>query len=130
MLAMKEAMEDVLEEVYYRPDFYGRGSTDNGDLSAVMPTIHPHIGGAEGHSHGDDYRIVSVDSACVDSAKVQASFVEILLGRGAERAEQIVADFRPQFPSIRAYFEFMDGLVKDIEAVEYCEDGTIRLTLE
>lgn len=130
MLAMKEAMEDVLEEVYYRPDFYGRGSTDNGDLSAVMPIIHPHIGGAEGHSHGDDYRIVSVDSACVDSAKVQASFVEILLGRGAERAEQIVADFRPQFPSIRAYFEFMDSLVKDIEAVEYCEDGTIRLTLE
>ena len=130
MLVMKEAMEDVLDEVYYRPDYYGRGSTDNGDLSAVMPTIQPHIGGAAGHGHGDDYKIVSVDSACVDSAKVQAAFIEILLGNGAERAKKIVSDFKPQFPSIKDYFAFMDTLVKDIDAVQYCEDGTIKLVLE
>ena len=127
MEAMKEAMEEVLEETYWRPELYGTGSTDNGDLSAVMPTVQPHIGGAAGHGHGDDYKIVSVDSACVDSAKVQVEFARILLGNGAARAKKIMKEFKPQFANKEAYFEFMDAIIKDIDAVRYNDDGTITI---
>ena len=127
MLAMKEAMEEVLDETYYRPNSFGTGSTDNGDLSAVMPTVQPHIGGAAGHGHGDDYKIVSIDSACVDSAKVQAAFIEILLGNGAKRANEIVRNFKPVFAGKEEYFAFMDKIVRDTEAVEFHDDGTVTL---
>src|SRR5881392_24940 len=34
------------------------GSTDMGDLSMVMPILHPYMGGATGSGHGADYQIV------------------------------------------------------------------------
>ena len=34
------------------------GSTDMGDLSHVLPAVHPYATGAEGHGHGADYLIV------------------------------------------------------------------------
>ena len=40
-LVMKEAMEDILEKVLYEPDSWGSGSTDMGDITAVMPALHP-----------------------------------------------------------------------------------------
>src|SRR5881396_2599609 len=33
------------------------GSTDMGDISHVMPTLHPYISGASGSGHGADYKI-------------------------------------------------------------------------
>ena len=35
----------------------GSGSTDMGDLSCIMPVIHPYISGASGNAHGKEYYI-------------------------------------------------------------------------
>ena len=52
---------------------WGGGSTDMGDVSCVMPAIHPSIGGAAGVFHGKDFSIADPVMACVTGAKVQAA---------------------------------------------------------
>ena len=52
-----EAVEKILPE--YKMEYsevVGSGSTDMGDLCCVMPVVHPYAGGAEGTSHGNDYK--------------------------------------------------------------------------
>ena len=63
----------------------------------------------------------------MDSAKVQLVFTELLLGNGAVRAKEIVANYKPDFATMQDYFDFMDGLISDKEAVRYNEDGTVTL---
>ena len=103
------------------------GSTDMGDITAVMPALHPYISGASGHGHGNDYCISSFDSAVMDSAKVQVRFVELLLENGAARAKEILANFKPVFATKEDYFAAMDAMTSDKDAVIYNEDGTVTL---
>ena len=125
---MQEAMGAVLEKVVCEPDTINGGCSDVGDLSSVMPVIHPYISGASGKSHGNDYRITDPDTACVDSAKVQLCFLKLLLENGGERAKKVLQNFQPLYPSIAAYFQFMDSLNINVQAVSYEEDGKILLT--
>lgn len=125
---MQEAMKAVLEKVICHPDEIRGGCSDVGDLSSVMPVIHPYISGASGKSHGNDYRITDPDTACVDSAKVQLCFLKLLLENGGERAKKVLQNFQPLYPSIEAYFRFMDSLNINVQAVSYEEDGKILLT--
>lgn len=104
-------------------DKMGGGSTDMGDLSTVIPSMHPHVSGAAGRSHGDDYRIVDPETACVKSAQCQVLMVAELLKDNAARAKVVIDNFKPVYPSIKAYFEAMDQLLTDRELVKYTETG-------
>ena len=42
---------------------WSTGCTDMGDISCLMPAIHPYCRGAAGPAHSDDYRIASVEKA-------------------------------------------------------------------
>ena len=126
----REAMEQVLDKVTYEPQRWGTACTDMGDITMVMPGIHPHISGAVGTSHGNDYFIADVETACVDSAKVQAAMLVLLLKNGGERALEIKKNFKPTFASKQAFFECIDGITMDQQAVIYNEDGTVRLKFE
>src|SRR5438445_5248169 len=48
----------LVGEEHYRQIGHRTGSTDMGDLSMVMPVLHPYVGGARGTGHGADYEIV------------------------------------------------------------------------
>ena len=48
---------------------HATGSTDMGDISMVMPAIHPNVGGTEGTFHGSDYRITDEETAYILSSK-------------------------------------------------------------
>jgi metal-dependent amidase/aminoacylase/carboxypeptidase family protein len=90
----KEAFEAIDPDgSFVIDDAYSTGSTDMGDLSAIMPVVHPYAGGSRGKSHGNNYEIYDPEEACVKCAKWQLAMVDILLGNGAERAKQIVADY-------------------------------------
>lgn len=130
MLVAKEAMEQVLEHVEYNPQGWGTGCSDLGDVSMVFPAVHPSIGGAVGKSHGSDYFITDVETACVDSAKVQAAMLVLLLEKGGERTWQIKKEFVPTFPSLEAFFRCIDAIDMDREAVRYNDDGTVTLVFE
>ena len=71
------------------------GSTDMGDLSTIMPVIHPYTNSASGIGHGHDYLIEDYDRAVVAPAKVMAATVLDLLGNEAQTARQAVDQSKP-----------------------------------
>lgn len=100
------------------------GSTDMGDLSCIMPIVHPYAGGAVGTSHGNDYRIADPEAACVQNAKWQLCMLKLLLEKNAERAKAILADFTPLFASKEAYLSFVDAMNQSGDRITYNDDGT------
>ena len=125
----KDAAAAIPEIPFEQNDHIGSGSTDMGDLSCLMPVIHPHIPGAVGKSHGADYFIDDPEKACVASAKWQIAMLTLLLQNGAERAKQIIENFTPQFPSKEAYFEYVDSMACEGERITYFEDGNAGVKL-
>jgi amidohydrolase len=71
------------------------GSTDMGDVSHIMPVIHPYIGGVGGALHGRDFAVKDFDAACLLPAKAMAMSVAELLHGNAEAAKKIIADNKP-----------------------------------
>lgn len=100
------------------------GSTDMGDLSCIMPVVHPNAGGAEGRPHGNNYEIVDPEAACVGSAKLQLGMLLLLLQEEGKLAKEIAAEYKPQFSSKEAYLSFMDELNCCGDRVVYNADET------
>ncbi len=71
------------------------GSTDMGDLSQVMPTIHPWIHVVKGKLHAEDFEIENPYLAYVQSAKIAACTLVDLLVNGAQKALEIKAKSNP-----------------------------------
>jgi metal-dependent amidase/aminoacylase/carboxypeptidase family protein len=105
---------------------WSTGSTDMGDLSCIMPVVHPYAGGAQGTSHGNNYYIVDPDAACVKNAKWQIVMLTLLLQNGGERAKRIVEEYKPQFQSAKAFLEYQDSLNDSGDRIVYGEDGHIE----
>jgi len=85
------------------------GSTDMGDISHIMPTLHPYISGASGSGHGADYRITDPKLAYVENAKQLALMAVDMLWDGAKAARSIIAEFKPRL-SKDAYLSFQRGI--------------------
>lgn len=105
------------------------GSSDFGDLTMVMPGMQFYATGAAGNGHGIDYRVADAERLCVNAAKVQLFIAEKLLEKNAMEAGAILASYRPVYPSIAAYFEAIDKLFLDKDAVIYHDDGSITVDL-
>lgn len=88
------------------------GSTDMGDVSQIMPAIHPYVGGATGLGHGANYVVRDYDLAVLTAAKSIAATVVDLLADGAEAGGKIIAGHRPAM-SRNEYLRFMRGLEKE-----------------
>ena len=71
------------------------GSTDMGDLSQVIPVLHPYMGGARGSGHGADYEIADPHLAYVMPARAMAAMVVDLLWEDARGAREVVLHARP-----------------------------------
>ena len=107
----------------------GSGSTDMGDLSAVMPVVHPYAGGRVGTGHGADNFVANPTDACIGSAKLQMAMLLILLGDDAKRAKKVIAEYKAPFASTKEYIDYMDSLVDSGERIEYTEDGNAKVRL-
>lgn len=70
-------------------------STDMGDVSHLIPLIHPFIGGTKGSLHTREFGVVDYKAACLLPAKAMALTVIDLLFGGAETALQIKANHKP-----------------------------------
>jgi hypothetical protein len=96
---------------HYRQIGHRTGSTDMGDLSMVMPILHPYIGGATGSGHGADYRIVDAQLAYVTQAKALAAMAIDMLADGARGAREVLKTAKP--PMTREqYLAFQRGLAR------------------
>jgi len=70
--------------------------TDAGDISHVMPVLHPNHGGCAGYNHTADFRITDARAAYVTPAKALAATVVDLLGDGARGARATLEAFVPR----------------------------------
>ena len=127
---MAEAMRQVAgpDSVVF-VDSWGKGCTDMGDISSIMPAVHPHCSGSKGNSHGSDYRIVDKRLGCLLPAQCLAATAALLLENDASAARRVVAEARPLFPSKEAYLAAIDHFDSIREAVTYRPDGNIVLNL-
>ncbi|MEE8397574.1 MAG: amidohydrolase [Desulfobacterales bacterium] len=79
----------------YMEGGHGTGSTDMGDISLLMPAIHPGLGGAIGTSHGMDYEITDKQLTYCGTAKLLAMTAIDMLHGDAEEGKRIIKDFEP-----------------------------------
>lgn len=106
-------------------EVFSTGSTDMGDISMIMPSIHPYAPGAEGIGHGANYYIRNIEKTGVDSANVQLRMLTMLLSNNGERAKSIKSSFKPAFESKEAYLNYIDTLEDSRERIEYNGDEAI-----
>jgi amidohydrolase len=85
---------EIVGAANVREKGHGGGSTDMGDISHILPTVHPYAGGATGAGHGADYRIVDHARAVTNPAKALAMTVIDLLHDDAREARRIKAEFK------------------------------------
>jgi len=85
------------------------GSTDMGDLSHVMPSLHPYMGGASGSGHGADYAIADPKLAYLETAKQLALMAVDMLWSDAAAGREILKDFKPRMTK-EAYLSFQRSI--------------------
>ena len=79
----------------YRDYPHSGGSTDAGDLSQIMPVLHPAMTGANGTIHSPDWCIADVDAGYLAPAKTLAMMAIDLLADEAALGRQIVEKNKP-----------------------------------
>ena len=124
----KEAYETLFGEPFRVYSSLETGSTDMGDLSSIMPVVHPYCGGARGKGHGNDYEIYDPEQACVKCASWQVGMLYTLLSKNAERGYKVINEFKPTFASKEEFLKFQDSLNDCGDRITYTDDSAqIRL---
>ncbi|ABK61527.1 amidohydrolase [Clostridium novyi] len=84
-------------------------STDMGDVSNLIPSIHPFIGGVSGNLHTKDFKVEDYDAALILPAKLMAMTVVDLLFNNAKEGKKVIEAFEPTFESKDEYIKFLEG---------------------
>ncbi|MBF8437482.1 amidohydrolase [Halanaerobiaceae bacterium Z-7014] len=72
------------------------GSFDFGDITHIMPGLHPFIGGVEGDIHTRNFRMKDPETAYILSAKLMALTLIDLLVDDAARANKVINQYEPK----------------------------------
>ena len=96
-------------------DNHSGGSTDMGDVSNLIPSIHPYVGGCKGSSnHANDMVVENYDLSVIESGRMMAHTIIDLLSNNAKNAKKIKDQFDPSFDR-KSYLSFLRGLSKEDE---------------
>ena len=93
------------------------GSTDMGDVSQIMPVIHPYVVAASGTGHGADYLIEDYDLAVLTGAKAMAMTVIDLLANDAQQARTI----KESHPALLTKDQYLSLMRSMFEEASYTE---------
>lgn len=85
---------------------HAAGSTDMGDVSHLLPVVHPWVGCVSGVLHGANYRLTDEKTAFAKTPQVLAMTIVDLLWDDAAEAERICREFRPELTK-EEYLEYM-----------------------
>jgi amidohydrolase len=91
----KENAGSLFGKDQYREYGHGGGSTDAGDLSQIMPVLHPMMTGGSGTHHQTDWCISDHDAGYIAPAKTLAMMAVDLLSQDGARAESVLSVFKP-----------------------------------
>lgn len=106
---LRENAVDLFGEDQVTLGEHSAGSTDMGDVSHLMPVVHPWVGCVNGVLHGADYALRDGEVAYMKTPQVLALTIVDLLAEGAEKAEAICQAFKPQLDR-DSYVKFMDEI--------------------
>jgi amidohydrolase len=122
----KTVMEEIVgaENIEFTGNF-GAGCTDMGDISAIMPAIHPYTAGAVGRAHGNNYYINNAEEACLNPAKMVLGMIKLLLFEDAKKAKEILAKKDVRYSTKGEYFKDINKFLLDKDMVTYKDDGSI-----
>ncbi|MBS12231.1 MAG: amidohydrolase [Gemmatimonadetes bacterium] len=98
--------EDELTKVGHRT-----GSTDMGDVSHLIPAIHPMMAGASGPGHSRDWHISDKEMGYLGPAKSLAMMAVDLLYGDAEGAKAVMENHDPLM-SKEEYLAFQEGVFR------------------
>jgi amidohydrolase len=100
---------ELVGDANYTTIGHRTGSTDMGDISHVMPALHPYMGGASGTGHGANFQITDPTLAYLGPAKALAMTAVDLLWGEAETARRIIARGKPRMTKAE-YLAFQRGI--------------------
>lgn len=106
---LRENAVDLFGEDQVTLGEHSAGSTDMGDVSHLMPVVHPWVGCVDGVLHGADYALRDGEVAYTKTPQVLALTIVDLLAEEAEKAEAICQAFKPQLDR-DSYVKFMDEI--------------------
>ena len=89
------------------------GSTDMGDISQVLPSIQPQMGGFTGSLHSKEFGPTDETAAYLEPAKVMACTIIDLLWDDAKMAKEICAEPSPL--TKEAYFKLWEDLTASVQ---------------
>jgi amidohydrolase len=87
------------------------GSTDMGDVTHLIPAIHPMMAGASGPGHSCDWHISDKEMGYLAPAKSLASMAVDLLYGEAEGAKMVIENHDPLMTK-KEYLDFQAGVFK------------------
>ena len=93
------------------------GSTDMGDVSQLMPVIHPYVVAATGNGHGIDYVVQDYELGVLTGAKAMAMTVIDLLFDGAKNARRIAGEYRAPLAK-ESYLSLMRSMLNESSHTE------------
>ena len=102
-------------ELAVHEGFHFNASTDMGDVSHIMPAIHPYTGGNVGSLHTKDFACVNFADNVLLPAKAFAMTIIDLLWDDAACAKQIIAE-NPPLLTREEYVKKLDGYFSKPEA--------------
>ncbi len=106
-LFRKNAISLVGEENVFEIGHFS-ASTDMGDVSGLIPSIHPVGGGYEGSAHTKDFKVVDKEMAYIMPAKLYVLTIIDLLSNEAEKAKEIIKNWKPRI-SKEDYLKTLDS---------------------
>lgn len=127
----KEAAKLTCPEIEFSvSDDFWSASTDMGELSCVMPVVHPFVAGIEGALHSADFSVKDPQTACVTGTKFQLGMIYILLSDNAAKAKKVVSEAKPPFSNKKEYFDFIDSFACAGDRIEYLDDFKVNVNIK
>ncbi len=91
----KENVIPIVGEDKFTQGGHRTGSTDMGDVTHIMPAIHPYIGGAKGTGHSAEWHIADPELGYLAPARALALTAVDMLYGDAEPARRILESSKP-----------------------------------
>ncbi len=104
-------------------------STDMGDVSSLVPSVHAYVDASTGNEHGKDFALKNPTKTCIDSASLQVATLVELLKDGGKKAYEIKKAYTPTYESVEKYLQQKRNISKSQNCIEY-QGGNININLK
>lgn len=106
---------------------WSAGCTDMGDVSSLVPSVHPFVGSGKLPGHTARFVVEDRENGTVTNAKFQLGMIYYVLCNGASYARKVIDEAQVLYSSKEEYLAATRKLSFTGDAVVYNEDGTVTL---